>query len=75
MALAFNAPKNEGFKEKCNYRKKFGHKKADCKKLKAMLKRKGRLLVKFCLESNVVNVPSNTWWLDTGATIHVTNSL
>ena len=24
---------------------------------------------------NLVDVPSNTWWLDTGASIHVTNSL
>ena len=28
-----------------------------------------------CLESNIIDVPSNSWWLDTGATIHVTNSL
>lgn len=27
------------------------------------------------LESNIIDVPSNTWWLDTGATINVTNSL
>ncbi|RDX85786.1 hypothetical protein CR513_32960, partial [Mucuna pruriens] len=26
-------------------------------------------------ESNFVEVPSNTWWLDIGATIHVSNSL
>jgi hypothetical protein len=31
--------------------------------------------VMVCLESNIIDVPSNTWWLDTGATIHVTNSL
>ena len=73
--LASNAPKNEGFKGKCNYCQKFGHKMADCRKLKAKQEKKGNLLVKVCLESNVVDVPSNTWWLDTGATIHVTNSL
>ena len=27
------------------------------------------------LESNIVDAPSNIWWLDTRATIHVTNSL
>lgn len=28
-----------------------------------------------CFESNLVDFPSDTWWLDTGATIHITNSL
>ena len=23
-----------------------------------------------CFESNVIDVPYNTWWLDSGATIH-----
>ena len=27
------------------------------------------------IETNIVDVPMNTWWLDIGATIHVTNSL
>ena len=26
-------------------------------------------------ESNLIDVPSDTWWLDTGATINITNSL
>ena len=38
-------------------------------------KKKGTLLAVVCSESNIVDVPSNTWWLDTGVTIHVTNSL
>jgi hypothetical protein len=28
-----------------------------------------------CFESNLVNIPDNSWWLDSGASIHVTNSL
>ena len=36
-----NAPKNEGFKGKCNYCHKFGHKKIDCKKLKVVQESKG----------------------------------
>lgn len=28
-----------------------------------------------CLESNIIDVPSKTWWLDTSDTIYVTNSL
>ena len=36
-----NAPKNEGFKGKCNYCHKFGHKKIDCTKLKVVQENKG----------------------------------
>ena len=28
-----------------------------------------------CFESNVIDVSSNTWWLDSGATIHACNSM
>ena len=34
-----NAHKNEGFKGKCNYCHKFGHKKTNCKKLKVIQER------------------------------------
>ena len=67
--------KNEYFKGKCNFCQYFGRKKADFRKLKAHLEKKGKCLVLVCLESNIIDVPSNTWWLDTGATIHITNSL
>jgi hypothetical protein len=33
------------------------------------------LLALACFESNIVDVPYDTWWLDLGATIHVVNSL
>ena len=36
-----NAPKNEGFKGKCNYCHKFWHKKTDCRKLKVVQEKKG----------------------------------
>ena len=36
-----NAPKNEGFKGNCNYCHKFGHKKIDWRKLKAIEENKG----------------------------------
>ena len=29
--------------------------------------------VSVCFESNVIDVPSDTWWLDSGATIHACN--
>ncbi|KAJ9685151.1 hypothetical protein PVL29_017257 [Vitis rotundifolia] len=28
-----------------------------------------------CYESNMVNVNTNTWWIDSGSTIHIANSL
>ena len=28
-----------------------------------------------CFESNVIDVSSNTWWLDSSATIHPCNSM
>ena len=73
VASIFNEARSRGFKRKCNYCPKFGHKKIDCHKLKANLEKKGNPFVKVCLESNIIDVPTNSWWLDTGATIHVTN--
>ena len=35
-------------------------------------KKKGNILM---IETNIIDVPMNTWWLDTRATIHVTNLL
>ena len=31
--------------------------------------------VNVCFESNIIDVPSDTWWLDSGATIHICNSM
>ena len=28
-----------------------------------------------CFESNIIDVSSDTWWLDNGTTIHVCNSM
>lgn len=28
-----------------------------------------------CIESNLVAVPSNSWWFDTGSSVHITNTL
>ena len=60
------------FNGRCSYCKKVGHKKVDCWKSKAKSKKKGNILM---IETNIIDVPMNTWWLDTRATIHVTNSL
>ena len=31
--------------------------------------------VNVCFEFNIIDVPSDTWWLDNGATIHACNSM
>ncbi|KAG2725088.1 hypothetical protein I3760_01G050000 [Carya illinoinensis] len=70
-----NGPKKEVFKGKCNFCHLFGHRRIDCKKFMALLDKKGTCLQLVCFESNLVDAPSDIWWLDTGATIHTTNSL
>ncbi|CAL2241924.1 unnamed protein product [Prunus armeniaca] len=64
---------------KCFFCKKFGHLKRDCRRYKRWLdKQKGKGKhenVSVIYESNTVEVLSNSWWLDSGATVHVTNSL
>ena len=32
-------------------------------------------LVNVCFESNIIDVSLDTWWLDSGATIHTCNSM
>ncbi|CAL2278114.1 unnamed protein product [Prunus armeniaca] len=63
----------------CFFCKKAGHMKRDCRKYKKWLeKKKGKgnnNLILVCFESNLVNFSSDSWWLDSGASIHVANSL
>ena len=68
LASTSNEAKSGGFKGRCNFCYKFRHKKIDCCKLKVYLDQKGNPSVKVCFD-----VPPNSWWLDIGATIHVTN--
>ena len=60
---------------KCFFYKKKGHMKKDCPKFKNWLEKKGSLFAFVCYESNTVNVNYNTWWIDPGSTIHVSNTL
>ena len=65
---------SKSFKRKCHFCKKLGHKRAECKGFKAWLEKKGIHIVFVGFESNLIDVPSDTWWLDTGATINITYS-
>ena len=60
---------------KCFFCKRKGHVKKDCPKLKKWLEKKGNISSFVCYESNMVNVNINTWWIDSGSTIHIANSL
>ena len=64
---------------KCYHCNKKGHKMADCFKFKNWLEKKnkeqGMLSAYVCFEYNLVNVPLDSWWLDSGATVHVETSL
>ena len=49
--------------------------KKDCSKFKIWFDKKGTQFSFVCYESNMVNVNHNTWWIDSGSTIHVSNTL
>ncbi|KAL0286530.1 UNVERIFIED_CONTAM: hypothetical protein Scaly_2791000 [Sesamum calycinum] len=68
---------NEAFGNKitCFFCRKTGHKKKDCPKYKKWLEKKGNLISCVCYESNFVKVPDNTWWIDSGSTIHIANTM
>jgi transposase InsO family protein len=77
---------SEGAKEngiagiKCYFCKKIGHMKRACRRYKRWLekraKKEGNIHnISVCFESNHVDFSHNTWWLDSGATIHVSNTL
>ncbi|KAK8558786.1 hypothetical protein V6N12_042082 [Hibiscus sabdariffa] len=59
----------------CFFCKMKGHLKKDCVKYKGWLEKKGKSISLVWFESNMVDVNYNTWWIDSGSTIHVSNSL
>ncbi|KAL6323008.1 hypothetical protein AAG906_023625 [Vitis piasezkii] len=58
--VSHNGKKDEN-KIQCHFCHKKGHKRRDCSSFKAWLEKK-------------VDIPPNSWWIDTGASIHITNS-
>ena len=64
---------------KCYHCNKKGHKRVDCFKFKNWLEKKkdeqGMLFAYVCFESNLVNVPLDLSWLDSGATVHIATFL
>ena len=59
----------------CHFCGKGGHKQKDCYGFKRWLNNKGTDVVTFIEESLYVNYATNTWWIDSGTMIHISNSL
>ena len=55
--------------------KKNGQIKKDYVKFQQWLKKKRNAISCVCYESNMVEVSHNTWWIDSGSTIPISNSL
>ena len=60
---------------KCRFYGKSGHFQKDCLKFKAWLEKKGQHSTFTCLESNLTEVPYNTWWIDFGCIVHISNTM
>ena len=51
--------------------KKFGHMKKECLKYAIWRLKKGKSLALVCSKVNLAFVPKDTWWVDSGATTHI----
>jgi hypothetical protein len=60
---------------KCYFCGKKGHKQKNCHKHMAWFEERGKFLACLCFELNLIEVPSNTWWIDSCSTVYVSNSL
>ncbi|KAL6342265.1 hypothetical protein AAG906_006890 [Vitis piasezkii] len=72
--VSYNGQKDEN-KIQCHFCHKKGHKRRDCSGFKAWLEKKGKTQCLVSYESYLVDIPPNSWWIETGASIHITNSL
>jgi large exoprotein involved in heme utilization and adhesion len=63
-------------KDHCLHCKKMGHYKKNCPDfLKMIMAKKGENIITFVNESLYVQYSKSTWWIDSGETVHVANSL
>ncbi|KAK2990326.1 hypothetical protein RJ640_003598 [Escallonia rubra] len=60
---------------RCHFCKDKGHMRKECLKFREWLEKKCNLSICFCYESYTIDVPLNAWWVDTGVTVHISNSL
>ncbi|KAG6487836.1 hypothetical protein ZIOFF_056572 [Zingiber officinale] len=67
-----NKAKTSGSKTcKCNFCREPTHIQKDCPKFKEWLAKKGKMSSYVCYESFLANVPTDTWWIDSGASVHI----
>jgi hypothetical protein len=62
-------------RDQCRWCRKIGHYQKDCTEFLKHLNRKGEYIITFVDESLYLSYAKSTWWIDSGATVHVTNSL
>ncbi|GJX73241.1 putative RNA-directed DNA polymerase [Tanacetum coccineum] len=60
---------------KCKFCHKKGHIQKDCLKFKEWLAKKGIFESFMINESFNINVPINSWWINSGSMVHIANSL
>ncbi|KAD3337387.1 hypothetical protein E3N88_32907 [Mikania micrantha] len=72
-AGASSSSNNSNGNPHCRFCRKAGHKQKDCPNFKEWLVKRGNHL-NMIIESFNLNVPTNTWWFDSGSMVHVTNS-
>ncbi|KAD4983110.1 hypothetical protein E3N88_19781 [Mikania micrantha] len=70
---ASSSSNNSNGKPYCKFCRKVGHKQKDCPDFKEWLAKRGNHL-NMIIESFNLNVPTNTWWFDSGSMVHVINS-
>nr|KAJ0213750.1 hypothetical protein LSAT_V11C400160130 [Lactuca sativa] len=73
--LGNDQKKKEWGPPKCFFCQEPSHSKPDCPKYHAWRVKKGIIHALVCSEVNLVSVPRNTWWIDSGATTHISVSM
>ena len=71
-----NEPRTKGFKGKCNFCYVVWIQEIICyRNFYTWLERRGTPFTLACIEYNLADVSFDAWWLDTVATIYITNYL